>query len=69
MIAAALKGEVEEYVASFVDEVDEDGKRLLVRNGRRACTAPHDRVGNRADPGAAHQRQAHRRGDRRAQAV
>src|SRR3954453_20570656 len=34
MIAAALKGEVEEYVASFVDEVDEDGKRLVVRHGR-----------------------------------
>src|SRR3954453_5105226 len=34
MIAAALEAEVEEYVASFVDEVDEDGKRLVVRNGR-----------------------------------
>jgi transposase-like protein len=34
MIAAALEVEVEQYVASFVDEVDEDGKRLVVRNGR-----------------------------------
>ena len=34
MIAAALKAEADEYVASFVDEVDEDGKRLVVRNGR-----------------------------------
>ena len=34
MIAAALEAEVEEYVGSFVDEVDEDGKRLVVRNGR-----------------------------------
>jgi transposase-like protein len=34
MIAAALDAEVEQYVASFVDEVDEDGKRLVVRNGR-----------------------------------
>jgi putative transposase len=34
MIAAALEVEVEEYVGSFVDEVDEDGKRLVVRNGR-----------------------------------
>ena len=34
MIAAALEAEVDEYVASFVDEVDEDGKRLVVRNGR-----------------------------------
>jgi putative transposase len=33
MIAAALEAEVEEYVASFTDEVDEDGRRLVVRNG------------------------------------
>jgi putative transposase len=31
MIAA--EAEVEEYVASFTGEVDEDGKRLVVRNG------------------------------------
>jgi putative transposase len=36
MIATALEAEVEveEYVGSFVEEVDEDGKRLVVRNGR-----------------------------------
>jgi putative transposase len=34
MIAAALEAEVEEYVGSFVEEVDEDCKRLVVRNGR-----------------------------------
>ena len=34
MIAAALEAEVEEYLGAFVDEVDEDGKRLVVRNGR-----------------------------------
>jgi len=34
MIAAALEAEVGEYVASFTDELDEDGKRLVVRNGR-----------------------------------
>ena len=34
MIAAALEAEVDEYVSSFTDEVDEDGKRLVVRNGR-----------------------------------
>ena len=34
MIAAALEAEVDEYVGAFVDEVDEDGKRLVVRNGR-----------------------------------
>jgi putative transposase len=34
MIAAALEVEVEEYVGSLAGEVDEDGKRLVVRNGR-----------------------------------
>jgi putative transposase len=34
MIAAALEAEVDDYVASFTDEVGEDGKRLVVRNGR-----------------------------------
>src|SRR3954451_21589053 len=34
MIAAALRAEADEYVASFLDEVDDDGKRLVVRNGR-----------------------------------
>jgi putative transposase len=33
MIAAALEAEVEEYVGSFVEELGEDGKRLVVRNG------------------------------------
>ncbi len=32
MIAAALRAEADEYVASFVDELDEHGKRLVVRN-------------------------------------
>jgi len=34
MIAAALGAEVDQYVSAFVDEVDEDGRRLVVRNGR-----------------------------------
>ena len=34
MIAAALEAEVEEYVGAFVDELDEDGHRLVVRNGK-----------------------------------
>ena len=34
MIAAALEAEVDEYVWSFTEEVGEDGKRLVVRNGR-----------------------------------
>src|SRR5512132_4643714 len=34
MIAAALEAEVDEYVASCVEVIDEHGKRLVVRNGR-----------------------------------
>ena len=34
MIAAALEAEVDEYVGGFVEEVDEEGMRLVVRNGR-----------------------------------
>jgi putative transposase len=34
MIATALEAEVDEYVGSFIEEVDEDNKRLVVRNGR-----------------------------------
>jgi transposase-like protein len=34
MIAAALEAEVDDYIASFDGEVDEEGRRLVVRNGR-----------------------------------
>jgi putative transposase len=34
MIAAALRAEADDYVERFADECDEDGKRLVVRNGR-----------------------------------
>ena len=34
MIAAALRAEADEYVERFADEVDEDGHRRVVRNGR-----------------------------------
>ena len=34
MIAAALEAEVDEYVSAFLDEVGEDSRRLVVRNGR-----------------------------------
>lgn len=33
MIAAALEAEVGEYVECFAEERDEDGRRLVVRNG------------------------------------
>jgi len=34
MIAAALRAEADEYVERFEEERDEDGHRLVVRNGR-----------------------------------
>ena len=34
MIAAALEAEVDQYVASFAEERDDDGKRRVVRNGK-----------------------------------
>ncbi len=33
MLAAALEAEVDAYVSSFTGEVDEHGRRLVVRNG------------------------------------
>jgi putative transposase len=33
MIAAALEAEVADYIGRFVQDVDEDGRRLVVRNG------------------------------------
>jgi len=51
MIATALEAEVEEYVASFTEELDEDGKRLVVRNGKakeRRVTVGSGTVGIRA---------------------
>src|SRR4051812_571061 len=34
LIAAALKAEADDYVERFADARGEDGKRLVVRNGR-----------------------------------
>jgi hypothetical protein len=34
MIVAALEAEVADYVERFVEERDEEGKRLVVRNGQ-----------------------------------
>src|SRR5665213_1697763 len=36
MLAAALQAEVAAYIAAHVDEVDEAGRRLVVRNGYHA---------------------------------
>jgi putative transposase len=60
MIAAALEAEVGEYVERFADERDEDGRRLVVRNGRareRRLTVGSGTVPVRAPRG---QRQARR---------
>jgi transposase-like protein len=39
MLAAALRAEVAAYVEQFADHLDEDGRRLVVRNG---CHQPRD---------------------------
>ncbi|MFI7153619.1 IS256 family transposase [Nonomuraea sp. NPDC050022] len=36
MLAAALQAEVDTYIAAFADERDENGRRLVVRNGYHA---------------------------------
>lgn len=36
MLAEALQAEVDAYIAQFTDERDEDGCRLVVRNGYHA---------------------------------
>ena len=69
MIAAALRAEADEYVERFSDEVDEDDHRLVVRNGRAQRAEGDGRVRDDPDQGAAGERQARRRGDRRAAAV
>jgi hypothetical protein len=39
MLAEALQAEVEAYIAQFTAERDEDGRRLVVRNGAHVVTA------------------------------
>src|SRR5215207_7667587 len=51
MLAAALELEVDEYVAGLVDQLDERGRRLVVRNGHarpRTITTAAGRVEIRA---------------------
>ena len=60
IVAAALQIEVAAYVEAHADQLDEAGRRLVVRNGHH-----HEReVTTAAGARAAGQRQAHRRGDR-----
>ena len=60
MIAAALRAEADEYVERFSDDVDEDGHRLVVRNGRARERQCDGRVGHDPGPRAAGERQARR---------
>jgi hypothetical protein len=55
MIAMALDAEIEQCVAGFVEELDEDSKRRVVRHGR-ARERRDARVRDGADPGAARRR-------------
>ena len=72
MLATALQAEVMAYVEAFADEVDEHGRRLVVRNGyhaeRELVTAagavpvPQPRVNDkRIDPAAGERRGSPRR--------
>jgi len=54
MLAAALQSEVAAYVEAFADEVDDAGRRMVVRNGhhveREVTTAAGPPQGRRAGP-------------------
>ena len=41
MLAEALQAEVDAYIARFADERDENGRRLVVRNGRHEPRGGH----------------------------
>ena len=64
MLAAALQAEVAAYVDAHRGEVDDAGRRLVVRNGFHAAAGGDHGGGGGAGASAAGQRQAHRRGDR-----
>ena len=69
MLAAALQAEVAAYVEAFAHEVNEAGRRLVVRNGYHQPTGGQHGGGGGAGASASGQRQAHRRGERRTEAV
>jgi putative transposase len=45
MLAAALKAEADSYVEALVDQVDEDGHRLVVRNGHAVARSVRTAAG------------------------
>jgi hypothetical protein len=61
MLAAALKAEVAAYVEQFADQLDENGRRLVVRSG---WLSPHPRGADLGGGGRVHratgQRQTYR---------
>ena len=69
MLAEALQAEVDAYIAAFAAERDENGRRLVVRNGYHQQPGGADQRGRGRGDRAAGQRQAHRPGHRRAEAV
>lgn len=69
MLAAALQAEVAAYIDQFADQVNEDGHRLVVRNGyhtERDVLTAAGAVTVKVPPG---QRQAYRPGHRRTAAI
>ena len=69
MLAEALQAEVDAYIAAFAAERDEDGRRLVVRNGYHQSREVLTSAGAVRGDRAAGQRQAHRPGYRGAEAV
>ena len=64
MLAAALQAEVAAYIEQFADVRDEDGHRLVVRNGYHAGAGGGDRGRCGDGDRAAGERQAGRSGNR-----
>ena len=69
MLAAALEDEVAAYIAAHAGERDEDGRRLVVRNGHARPRQVTTAAGAIEVTRAAGERPAGRRGHRRAGAV
>ena len=45
MLATAIEAEVAAYIGAHADEVDEDGRRLVVRNGHHRGRQVHTGIG------------------------
>ena len=64
MLAEALQAEVDAYIARFADDRDENGHRLVVRNGYHEPRDGDHQRGRGGGARAAGQRQADRPGNR-----